>query len=568
MQTRIEQAEVGAQNKRIEAFRAERQISPDQLPKDTLYEEYAGITPVSEYGTLSLVSGFEPFVSDYREALEKGTLSDYLAVTVRGDYSQIYRAKGDPNKAPNETAKKIALQHKPEATGPILNKLIAFKNKVAGSSLPQAYKNEYLRVLNEGDIPFIDLIPHLGTPEFTRRYKTPQEWADFVDVEASLKAGTAVLLYEDIAKKTLEQARDRRLKKGEKPISVKQALAKWNLSPKEAEELGIKEIGDADLELSTEKGVRLVEILLRRFGQSNWKVETDDGITGITVQAKAEKVKFPTKRKLKGMDVVWIPGHELFHVVRAMNGKRQGLTLLREGVSDYLTTEEGGGAVAEMVLGQTFGDERQAKQAARYLAAAMMLKADKKDGQIVARFTPQQVYNQLVQYGVDKTDATDIVWRLQRGTTLLHKGLNIKLTTKQGEKEIAVAECYPKDTVYFEGQMEVFNWMKDVMPVSAKQQRGLILGNIDFSDRTAARIGFAAENMKKPVGKMKLSEWRRVYQNYVKGGRDNLIDTLNVLGRGKMRLDFLTKDQVAWKDLIANRNMVDYGRILKPITIE
>lgn len=558
--------QVQANQERHQAFQSERVISPDQLPKDTLYEEYTSIIPPSEYGEISLTSAFGTFMGNYRRTLEEGSNASFIAENVNGDYSGIFRAKGNNETLKTEQDRRIANQHSPEYTSDVQAKLEAFAETVKSSDQPDAYKAEYLRTIERAKLPFVELTKHVITPEFTRVHKSPEEWAQLVDVERSVQEGEVILRYEDIARETLELAKSTRETKGGAQVTASQALSFWNLSPSEAEHIGVDDIGEGDVDLEPEKGAKLIEVLLQRMGENNWKVEIDENSAAMTVQARAEKVKFPSKRRLKGMDIAWVPSHELFHAVRGMNGKRQGLTLLQPGVNDYLATEEGGGQVCEMVAGQQFGDERQAKMAARYYGAGMMLKADERDGQIVPRYTPQEVYDQLIGYGVSATDASEIIWRNQRGTSLLHQGLSLPVETAEGVKQLPVAECYTKDTVYFEGQMEVFNWLKSVMPIAEGQRGNVTIDSRDFSDDTLRRVGYAAKKAENPGRKFTLSELRQDYNNFVSLGREQLLNIVNVLARGKMRLDFLTTDAQRWDGLIANSGLVDYQSIFTPRT--
>ncbi len=564
MVDRVESDEVLANANRFQVFIKERPLTPEQIPQDVSYEHYSEIIPGTEFGTAFLAAAIGSFTANYKKALEMGELDGFVEESVSNGYSSIYKIKAQDQDLKSDEDKRIAHHHSPDFLGEVDQELDVLVTEVKSSNQPVVYKNEYLNAIG-GQLRFTEYARKVTTPDFTPLQKSPEEWAEFIDVQKSLERGEIILKYEDIARQTLELARQKREEKGEEKISVKNAIDFWQLDEEEAEYIGVNDIKTDDIELLPQMGAKLMEVLLKRIGADGWTVEIDDS-PAVQVIPREEKVRFPLDRKLKGMDVIWIPSHELFHVVRAINGAKQGLKLLKtENTYNYLPTEEGSGAVAEMVAGQKFGDPRQAKMAARYFAVSQMLKADIKDGQIAPRFTPQEVYGQLKSYGVSHTDASDIVWRIQRGTSLKHDGVVIPVKKGNETTELPSAECFVKDAVYFEGQMQVFEWMKSLMPLSENLRKDVTLSSPDFSEDTLKRVGYSVR--KEELGrKMTLSELRRDYNNFASLGRDRLFDILNILGKGKIRLDFLTTERNKWDGLMANSGLTDYRKIFSSNT--
>lgn len=530
-------------------------------PEDPLFNEWKNIIPRSNYGEISITKVPPSFLKGFKEALRYGYVNDFIHDRTEGGYDGIYISTTQDLES--ESDRKIREQHSPEFLDGIVKRLRDFEEQVDSSEIPDSYKEEYKKSIS-GSLQFTKAARGVSTPDFTVEYNTPNGWSELIDVDASLAQGTVILKYEDEAREVLRRSRER-INQSPKDVPVKKALEFWNLSDTEKEKIGFEEIDDSSEFLSPEQTATLFEIVLDRVGliERGWNVILDESAAGVSVAAKTKEVKVPSDRRLKGWDVRNIPGHETVHAVRGENGEKQGLKLLGEGVSDYLKTEEGTGAVAEMVLGEEFGDDRQVKFAARYLAVAMAMKAHEVSGEIMPQYSIQEIHDNLRENGVNVTDAEDIVWRIFRGTSLKHKGLKLPVMTSDGIKEISSAECYPKDTVYFEGQMEVFNWIKENLPFAEGQERSETVDSLDFSRQFLIRLGRAVEIM----SDIQVGDNHELVddERYLKEGRLMLMDLLRKLCKGKMRIDFLNRNS-GWSNQFVNEGLVDYAKILNPST--
>lgn len=447
----------------------------------------------------------------------------------------------------------------------IEGRLHGLLGSVAAADMPEAYKAEYRRSISNKHLQFIKAARGIGTEEFTKSYKSPEQWNEFIDIDRSISEGMVVLRYEDEAREALRLARERR-DQARQDTPVKKALEFWNLSESEKEKIGFDEIGEGDLELDNHRSAIIFEIVLDRMGltQKGWRVLVKENSTAIFCESVKREIRVPSTRKLKGWDVRNIPLHEPYHAVRGENGRVQGFQPLQEeSVDDYLKTEEGAAAVAELVFGQKFGDDRQVLFAGRYLAVAMGLKARVEDGNIVPQYSMQEIYDELIMQGSTVADAKNTVWRTFRGTSLQHKGLLIPVQTDEGIEYIPSAECFPKDAVYFEGQMEVFNWIKKNMPISQGHRREVVDEALDFSDELLMRVGRASEILESaadsPSGKL----MRERRTELVQKGRLVLISLLDKLGKGKMRIDFLDEGS-PWYDLLTSKDTISFAKILEP----
>lgn len=300
--------------------------------------------------------------------------------------------------------------------------------------------------------------------------------------------------------------------------------------------------------LSNKQTVALLGIVLRRYKLFNWKSVADPGVTSINDSSREKEMQVPLNREFDSADTIYIPGHETVHSVSVENGQRQAFGLLWEGVFDYLQTEEGKAAANELILGLSNTDARQVKLYGRYMAVSMALKADMKDGKPQPRFSTQKIYDTLKEYGVREVDAKDIVWRIMRGTTLKHKGVMIPVDDGSGNTvNIPSAECFVKDSLYFEGQQQVFEWLRDRMPVKAGHRTAVTIKTEDFSNKTLARIGLKAQEMEEgKVLKVKYHQAKEQYPSWIKKGRETLLTLNNMTASGKIRLDMLD-DNSFWE---------------------
>lgn len=530
-------------------------------PEDPIFSEWEQVIPRDNFGEVDVTKAIPGFEKGFKDALEAGTVSEYVQSTVNPNFDGIYVAR--TTDLESESDIQVRDNHTPSSLGSIEQRLFEFLKTISTADMPDVYKMEYQRSIENKHLPFIRAAKRLGDVEFTANYKTPTQWREFIDLQKSSDSGTMVLKFEDQAREALRIARERKDKERQ-DVPVKKALEFWKFSDREKEKIGFDEIDDASFELTNAQTVALFEIALDRLELSDkgWKVVVRENATAVSCETLPREIRVPATRQLKGWDVRNTPVHEPYHAVRGENGRVQGMKMLQEeSVDDYLKTEEGSAAVAELVFGQKFGDDRQVVFAGRYLAVAMAMKAQIVDGEVLPQHSIQEIYDTLVQEGMTVIDAKNTVWRIFRGTSLQQKGLLIPVKTENGTEIFPSAECFPKDAAYFEGQMEVFNWIKKNMLVAEGQRAEVFTEALDFSDKLLARVGRASEiyGMNIPIDE----EDNVRYEVLVKKGQMVLISLLNKLGRGKMRLDFLDKDS-EWRNLLVDQGTIDFSKILEP----
>lgn len=216
-------------------------------------------------------------------------------------------------------------------------------------------------------------------------------------------------------------------------------------------------------------------------------------------------------------------------------------------------------------MGLSITDARQVKLYGRYLAIALALKAEVVDGKPQPKYNTQQIYNQLKEYGVSELDSKDIVWRIMRGTSLKHQGVMLNVSNKGETFKLPAAECFVKDALYFEGQQEIFNWMKEKMPIKAGHRSAVAAKTPEFSSKTLARVGLKKREMEEGKAlKLSYSQAKNAYPGFVEEGREALFAINNLLSAGKMRLDFL-KEGSFWEKYLqfgSKNGQIDLQHIL------
>jgi hypothetical protein len=159
-----------------------------------------------------------------------------------------------------------------------------------------------------------------------------------------------------------------------------------------------------------------------------------------------------------------LAGHEFVHLVGGARGYTHPShsALLGVGTGDpaYEASEEGRATLVEMLLGQPIDHQRQVVFAARYYAIAKALETtvDPATGELRAKYSIQDIYNQLREFNIDENTASTLVWRIMRGTTLQRKIVTVKFANGI---EAQIPEVYIKDGVYFEGSMLMYDTFVD-----------------------------------------------------------------------------------------------------------
>lgn len=466
---------------------------------DSLFAKWQQLVPQKCYGELPLTSAIVEFRERYEQALQSNSLESFLEEN-KDFFVYISRADTKTASAFDERSKKILRNHSSDNLDKIQARLLEFEKELEQNTISQFFKQEYLLKLEE-EKRFIKQAKTLGTPEFTKLQLNPKQWADLIDFKNSDLV--VKLMYEDEAREVLAATKNKREKEH---VTTFQALKSWNLSPTEAKYMG--SINGNTNSLSAEQAKRLLEILCNRLSiHGIWNVDIVSTTKAVAVDAKSKKILFPKSRTLTGDEVLQVPAHEFMHAVRSENGSRQAFRLLQEGVTDYLSSEEGSAIIAEGIFETTSNYRKQKLYAARYLTASMMIKAQNVDGTIQPIYNPQEIYDELITFGLDQEDVAETVWRSVRGTSLEHTGLLLEIDSKQ----VPIAECFLKDTAYFSGIIQISSWISTYKATTT-------------------------------------------------------LESLDTLGIGKVRIDMLDETS-PWADVLATKNMIQYSQLLTPKVI-
>lgn len=533
-----------------------------------LFNRYLEAYPPDNFGALSLRTVPKAFQSQFSEALKNGQVEDFFAQSLGqpGAYAEIYTVKALDSQGLSPADTKKWLNHQPDALAQTRQHLeqVLIKIEDQRGILPDNVLDEY-RAKTELWIRYTDNALSLANPEMTPKQKSNQGWLNILDIEASQQAGTAILRHEALARQILQNSSE----STQPEITLAQALSFYNLSTEESRYL---DLSGQETNLAGEALVRFFNILLNRLGlvgqeQNNWQVISDKSAKSITIAAKSRTIKIPEDRQISPELIPFIPAHDMTHVLRGHKGfSQRNCQVLGVGMEGYLDTEEGLTVLTEMIMGQPFGHIRQQEFAARYLAAAMMLKtAENTEGEIVPQYSVQDVYDQLVNYGLDQDTAASTVWRVVRGSSLKHQVTQLNLETDTGSLTLAVAEAYVKDEVYFRGMLEVLEWVKNHIPVYPGARQELTTGAPDFSDRTLARIGYAAGQT--DLSFSDVADLRQKYELCIKAGREVLFNLLDYLSPGKVTLESIADPNSQWNNLLTREGLPSARQILEPADI-
>ena len=542
--------------------------SPHEVISDAdVHAEWKRIIPQGNYGMISLTKVVDNFDKKYQSALKNHTVTNLIENTFSSpEEASIYivNTTTPDNLTPSE--REIFDNHQPLTLAggeeSIASRLEGFRHLLSQHVIPNAYQNEYDRVITEQE-RFIEQALGLGTPEFTIKQKTPEGWAKFIDRERTIQTDIIHLPLEDIARDIIVRASEQR---NDAHRTVHEAFAQLNITEKEKKTFGLDAIPEDAVKLTNEQTTSLFSLMLNRCDLSSWKIAPDSG-SAINVSAGSKTIKIPKSRELTASQIPYIPPHELVHVISGENGLKQGFQKLATGVADYESTQEGIAVMAEMMMGEPFGHERQVAFAARYLIVAMMLKAKEQNGEIVPLYSPQDIFDELTHMGVSDEDAASNIWRAVRGTSLSHKGLTLDVSDDNGTKQISAAECNIKDTIYLQGQIDVFNYIKEHLPLLEGQNAKDTLDAEDFNVQFLNRVGIARYKDEQGNRPIPYSELKSIHSHLRHLGKETLLDILTILtAPGKIRLDFLSEES-PWNNQLKFRKedgIVMYDTILRP----
>jgi hypothetical protein len=469
---------------------------------------------------------------------------------------------------------KTAQTYTEESLTALEAKLDEFFLELDKANLPKGIKEGYRARLESAKL-LAKTAREIGTPRFTQTQESPARWLEIIDPK-SFETGEIELKYEKAAKQILDDAKQNDTlseaeKEAQHAANAELAWNELNFQPHEfasAEEFErlheAKELGGSDLQI-------LFKILFKRTGieqsetnPDGWKVVME-GNVAMDVNSAAKKISIPPEKTLRKDIALWALPHEGVHILRGENGSRQLVKYLQTGSQGYLGTEEGTAMLSELFSGEKFGHERQALMAARYYAIALSLKTKlDENGQRVAMYSAQEIYNILIDYGISVADAQDTVWRNQRGTSLHREVVTLELPNGESIHQLPVAETFFKDMVYFEGQMAVYDWVRQKLGVESKAQ--------DLNEQFLARVGVAAIRklmVGHDVALPQLPEGEsiplsQIRARMVEAGKAEVNDLINFLiGAGKLKLEELEDPEMA--QVLQRDHAVKFEQIFQPL---
>lgn len=539
--------------------------------------EYRESYPQGKFGEVSItLADVKGFVSPFEKELEAGYQAqssakgdEFLKKGAEEGLGNIYVVKAGENSPIIGNEQKAWEHHQPQQLAETVAKLEALKAKIDEeyADVEPLFRSAYRDAI-DSQLEFCANAARFGSPEYTKGQRTEESWARLIDVQKSREAGEVVLVHEELAVKTLERGMDMTPDQTRLFRSVGAALDFWKFSEEErAVIVGDEEIG---AELTPQQGVRLFDALKRRLGMDDWKIEMSSGTKAISVNANMRRVSYPDTRTLTPDEAVLLPVHELgTHVVSGENGDKQPCPILRTGMPEYISTQEGLATISEMIAGEPFGHPRQRLFAARYLAAAMSLKTIETENGRKPKHTVQEIYNTLRRYNVGEKDAAQTVWRLVRGTSLTRQVVDVEI----GDDEtFAVAETFAKDVAYFEGFVKIREFFMQTVPLLKKEvnEKGevVVAGREpdDFSSKLLARIGraIAIENVGAgDSAELSYETMKTVYAAYVDLGRSALMDIMQYMLVGKMRFQDMTQES-PWNQFLVRKDLIQFKDLFNP----
>jgi hypothetical protein len=472
--------------------------------------------------------------------------------------------------------------HQSEALGETLVKLGDLYRFVENAAVPAAVKEAYLEKCEQW-ILFCKTALVVSTPEFTvQQNKTRLE--ALIDFKKTAARDEVTLKYEDDAFNVLVIAKNKRKKQEQAATSPTEAsepvrskllprgITFWKFTDEELQPAlsleklqTLKEVGAEDI-------AHLFKVLFIRVGlEGEWQVEISPTAVAITINGEAKKVKVPASDTFSIDEIGYLLAHEFVHILRGENGSRQIIKLLQGGTEGYEISDEGLALLAELLAGEPFGHDRQVKMAARYYAIALSLKTKTVDDTEVAAYSAQEIYNIIREYGVHHKDASDIVWRINRGTSCTRQTTTAQLATPTELVSVALAETFFKDTIYFEGQMALFNFFKDLLPVHEEDRTNEKYQNIrDFNRSLLLRVGRALLGKGIDINQTQASQENIEQTNlYTRAmiamavGRDAILELMDYFMVGKIPFEKLAAEDSPWHQAIQRDNLITYRNLLQ-----
>lgn len=520
----------------------EHEVIPDD---SEVFQMLDSLTPSASYGMVSGLSPLPSFLKGFTTALVAGNCQEYLTSVLAGEgLSGVYIAQAPLESLDKDAHKRIHQNHQSGFLQDIDRKVREVSELVMEKLLTGNFSQVVIEAYKQSIASKIQTsatLSTLGTPDFTRLHKTPIKWGEFLGQaeRLSLAQVAEVFLLESKKKKERGESTN-------EAQTISESLSVFNLTSDQKSSIeGFNEEASEFTPLQTKQ---LFLVLLKKIGLHDWKVK-DNTADSFSVNAKGSEVKVPTTKNLQANELRYIVAHEFIHIIKGANGINQPCKQLRSGLLGYQESEEGIAMLAELIMGEPFGSDRQNKQAARYLAVDLALQTTTdENGKKIPKYTIQEIYNLLVgPFSVKPEDAYNIVWRIFRGTSLERKMVDVDVELADGERQVrSIPEVYTKDSVYFMGMIEMLNWIKTSLPGHEKLSSYIDMSK-DFSPNSLAAIGkiINVHEVNKSLDQKKLASG---YESLQKMGRDTLLSLIDILLVGKLSMEDLLNPE--WQKIL------------------
>lgn len=546
----------------------------DRAEVQRMSELWSNVIPKSGFDMVAAVTADPEYMSAFKSALAAGTADTFI----KDKPTVPYTVLSDEASLTSERDKKVRSQADPQFLMEINEKINVFLAELHSSKIPEVVKKAY-EVRANGWKQYCKATIEIGKPEFTQLQTSNDRWIKLIAPESFEHPSELKLKHEDAAFDVLRLAKQRGVQsedevKAEEEKNGILALDFLHLSKEDFKDPTTFAEIESSTELNATQLQQIFEICFSRAGmlkddknQDGWEVVvTERGVT-MDVNAASKEVSIPKSHTEPRVIGLWGLPHEFVHILRGESGSKQDAQLLQTGTLDYESTDEGIAMLAELLAGEPFGHQRQVEVAARYLAIALSLKTKvNNDGQRVAKHSIQEIYDILKNEGVHEGDLKAILWRINRGTSFRRSVTDVKINVDGIIYQYPVAETFVKDAIYFEGQMEVFNLVQQLLPFSEQDKENRIVkSSRDLNPRMLARIGnvvrkslIGEQAVASPAG-MLSHEGYEMLAELGKAAIEMIIDYLSV---GKMKTDELIDPE--WNKILKRDDLVRFRDFFMP----
>lgn len=169
----------------------------------------------------------------------------------------------------------------------------------------------------------------------------------------------------------------------------------------------------------------------RQLSISGWKIKKVDLVTSANVNCEKRRLELKKRERMQQNYIDRLKVHEIgTHALRFENGRLQPLEILKYGLANYLSTEEGLAMYSEEISGVS-SQEIKRNYAGRVLAVHYAL-----------QFGFDKTYKNLLKYFKPKV------------------ALKLTIRAKRGLADTSKPGGFTKDHVYLKGYLEVKNYAK------------------------------------------------------------------------------------------------------------